>query len=273
MNPYLSSSNQDLMLLAKQLREKYLAAQPFPSIHIPNFFNEAYLTEVLAEFPDLAKSNSIRYHDPLQKKFAGNGEELFGPKTKALMHYLNSEPFLQFINAITGIEEQLHGDAYFSGAGLHEIKPGGLLKVHADFNKHPVTNLDRRVNFIIYLNKDWKEEYGGHFELWDRDMNNCVNKFTPHFNSIAMFSTTSVSYHGHPNELTCPADRSRKSLALYYYSNGRPAEEHVVIPEGHNSIFVKRQGSNEDSKDWENFDKNSRKKSLARRVYHKFFKR
>jgi hypothetical protein len=42
---------------------------------------------------------------------------------------------------------------------------------------------------------------------------------------MAMFSTTDYSYHGHPDPLSCPPDRSRRSLALYYYTNGRPAEE------------------------------------------------
>ena len=36
-----------------------------------------------------------------------------------------------------------------------------------------------------------------------------------------LFNTTSTSFHGHPDPLQCPAERSRKSIALYYYSNGR----------------------------------------------------
>ena len=77
------------------------------------------------------------------------------------------------------------------GAGQHEIKPGGLLKIHADFNKHNISGLDRRLNVLVYLNKDWKEEYGGHFELWDKDMKHCVKKILPTFNTMAIFSTTS----------------------------------------------------------------------------------
>jgi hypothetical protein len=42
---------------------------------------------------------------------------------------------------------------------------------------------------------------------------------------MAIFSTTDFSWHGHPDKLTCPPDRSRKSLALYYYTNGRPDSE------------------------------------------------
>ncbi|MBS1624221.1 MAG: 2OG-Fe(II) oxygenase [Bacteroidetes bacterium] len=157
------------------------------------------------------------------------------------MHFLNSQPFLDFLTELTGIENLLP-DPSLAGGGYHEIKPGGFLKIHSDFNKHPVYKLDRRLNVLIYLNKDWKEEYGGHFELWDTDMTHCVTKIAPLFNTMALFSTTSRSYHGHPNVLTCPPDRSRKSIALYYYTNGRPQHEVEEFLEEHSTIFKARKG-------------------------------
>lgn len=269
MNPYLNSHNQDLLAYAKEHKNKYKNANPFPSIYFEKFFNPDFLSSVVDEFPDLSKGNNIVYNDPLQKKLAGNGEELFGDKTKLLMHFLNSEPFLNFVKELTGIDETLFGDPYFSGAGLHETKKGGLLKVHADFNKHPINGLDRRVNIIVYLNKDWKDEYGGHFELWDEEMIGCVDKFAPNFNSIAMFSTTSKSYHGLPNPLACPDGMSRRSLALYYYSNGRPESESIAFKEGHNSIFVKRRDSEDDASAWTDFERRRLKKTLFAKLYQK----
>jgi hypothetical protein len=118
--------------------------------------------------------------------------------------------------------------------------PGGLLKVHADFNIHHRTNLDRRLNVIVYLNKDWKEEYGGFFELWNENMSEAVVRLLPLFNRMAIFSTTSTSYHGHPDPLTCPEDRSRKSLALYYYTNGRPQNEIINGLETHSTLYKNR---------------------------------
>jgi len=121
------------------------------------------------------------------------------------------------------------------------------LKIHADFNKHPVIKLDRRINALVYLNKEWKEEYGGHFELWDKSMSRCEKKILPKFNTLAIFSTTSYSYHGHPNPLNCPDNRSRKSLALYYYSNGRPKEEVDESLKQHSTIFKSREGHADDN--------------------------
>lgn len=274
MNKFLHSSNQSLTQLASDNAQKYSSAAPFPSISFPNFFNEEFLDEVLAEFPDLSKEDAINFNDPLQKKFAGKGEKSFGPKTRELMYFLNSEPFLNFVNTITGIKETLYGDPYFSGGGLHEIKKGGLLKVHADFNKNPTNGLDRRVNVLVYLNKDWKPEYGGDFELWNGDMSKCETKIAPLFNTLAMFSTTSDSYHGHPDALNCPEDRSRKSLALYYYSNGRPESEEIAFKANHNTLFVPRKDSAEDTTAWtENKERKQQppKISLIKKIYHRIF--
>lgn len=111
------------------------------------------------------------------------------------------------------------------GSGLHQTLPGGLLQVHADFNRHKVTGLHRRVNMFVYLNPEWDEKYGGHLELWPRDLSKCEQRILPTLGRFVVFSTTDFSYHGHPAPLTCPPDRSRRSLALYYYTSTRPSED------------------------------------------------
>ncbi len=220
----------------------YKENPPFPNIFFENFFDNNMLSKVLDEFPDLSGEDVIVHNNPREKKFAGKGEKSFGPETRSLMHFLNSEPFLVFLQHLTGIKEKLIGDPYYGGGGLHEIKQGGLLKIHADFNKNPFTGLDRRINVLVYLNKDWDESFGGQFELWSKDMRTCVKKILPLYNTMAIFSTTDYSYHGHPDPLTCPEDRSRKSLALYYYTNGRPAHEINPNLGEHTTLFKARAG-------------------------------
>jgi hypothetical protein len=84
--------------------------------------------------------------------------------------------------------------------------------------------------------------------LYDKEIKNCTT-VAPLFNRMVIFSTTSDSYHGHPDPLICPPDRSRKSIALYYYTNGRPANENS---ESHNTLFKRRnRGDNIAAlKDW-----------------------
>jgi Rps23 Pro-64 3,4-dihydroxylase Tpa1-like proline 4-hydroxylase len=243
---FLNADIKDLKQLGKDKHEEYVNAQPFPNIVFDNFFNEEMLSTVLNDFPDLSKkADIINYDNHNEKKLAAKGEAHFTDTTKALVHYLNSQPVLEFLQELTGIKETLLPDPYLVGGGYHEIKPGGLLKVHADFNKHEMTMLDRRINLLVYLNKDWEESYGGHFELWDKTMTRSDKKVLPVFNRIAIFSTTDFSYHGHPDKLTCPPDRSRKSIALYYYSNGRPKSE--VSEKAHSTLFVNRAGVTNDT--------------------------
>jgi len=243
------NSKIDLAEFAREKKAEYQGAEPFPNIVFNDILNHDLLESVLAEFPDLANQREVqKYDNHNEKKYGAKGEAVFGPTTRQLMHYLNSQPILEFLQELTGIKETLLPDPYFVGGGCHEIKPGGLLKIHADFNKHERTGLDRRINLLVYLNKDWDESYGGHFELWNSDMTKSMKKVLPLFNTIAIFSTTDLAYHGHPDPLTCPPDRSRKSLALYYYTNGRPAEEINSKIKEHDTIFVGRKGVNDDTR-------------------------
>ena len=239
---FLNISHEALLQLGKEKNKEYVSNAPFPNIYFDDFFNADELKKVLSEFPDLGDKQDIKFENPNEVKLASRGEYRFGPNATELAHFLNSQPFLEFLSNLTGIPNLLP-DPYFEGGGFHQIKPGGYLKIHADFNKHRLTGLDRRLNVLIYLNEDWEESYGGHFELWDTEMKGCVKKILPLFNRMAMFSTTDFSYHGHPDPLTCPPDRSRKSMALYYYTNGRPAEEVVQGKESRiNTKFVAREG-------------------------------
>lgn len=242
---YLNPNIKDIKQLGIDKQNEYLNAEPFPNIVIDNFFNEEILSQVLADFPDLSTKQEVKaYDNHNEKKLEAKGEKYFSDVTKGLVHFLNSQPVLEFLQQLTGIKETLLPDPYLVGGGYHEIKPGGLLKVHADFNKHEMTWLDRRINLLVYLNKDWEESYGGHFELWDKSMTKSYKKVLPIFNRIAIFSTTDFSYHGHPDPLTCPPDRSRKSIALYYYTNGRPKSEISETP--HATLFMGRAGKEDD---------------------------
>jgi Rps23 Pro-64 3,4-dihydroxylase Tpa1-like proline 4-hydroxylase len=151
---------------------------------------------------------------------------------------MNSREIVNFLEKLTGIEG-LIPDPHYAGGGCHELRPGGFLKVHADFNWHGQMRLDRRINLLVYLNNDWQPEYGGNLELWDATMSHKVAEYAPLFNRCVIFNTTDNSYHGNPVPVSCPPDRSRRSLAFYYYTNGRPATE---VSQSHGTLFKNRPG-------------------------------
>jgi Rps23 Pro-64 3,4-dihydroxylase Tpa1-like proline 4-hydroxylase len=234
---------QKLEALAQGKAEEYKANQPYPHIYFDNFLPVDVAEAALRDFPEPKEVDWLAYKDVNQhKKLAFDAVEKLPASLRDILYFLNGRPMLKFLETLTGIQCVLP-DPNYAGGGLHQIRPGGLLEVHADFSYHKGLRLDRRINVLIYLNKDWKEEYGGHFELWDREVKRAEKKILPIFNRCAIFSTTSISFHGHPIPLACPPDRNRKSIATYYYSNGRP-EEDPELTHKHEVAFQQRPGVN-----------------------------
>jgi Rps23 Pro-64 3,4-dihydroxylase Tpa1-like proline 4-hydroxylase len=225
-----------LETLAEEKAEEYKNNKPFPHIYFDNFLPGEAAEAALRDFPGPKQLTWSEFNNANEKKLAFDVVERLPAPDRDVLYFLNSRPMLRFLEVLTGIEGIIP-DPYYSGGGLHQIKRGGKLEVHADYNYHAKLKLDRRINVLIYLNKDWKEEYGGHFELWNGEMTRAEQKILPLFNRCAIFSTTSFSYHGHPTPLACPPDRTRRSFATYYYSNGRPEEE---VSEVHSTLFQHR---------------------------------
>ena len=248
MNELLNEKYSNLDKFIKDNKSNYINANPFPNIVIDDFFNKEFLNDVLNEFPNLSKKqNSDSYENQNEIKFANNLYNDFPRNIKLLFDFLNSDYFVTFLQKITNINEKLIIDEKLNGGGLHEIRKGGLLKIHSDFNRHPILNLDRRLNVLVYLNKDWSEDYGGHLQLWDKEMQKCEKKILPIFNRMVVFSTTDHSNHGHPDPLNCPDKRSRKSVATYYYSDGRPSNEIDKMYIKNTTYFKNRVGHNNET--------------------------
>jgi hypothetical protein len=227
---------QKMREIAAAARERYQSAVPFPHIYFDDFLDPALLDAVLAEFPTPGQIKWQRFDTEKEIKLASSVDANFGTMTRLLLYHLNSITFLDFLSEVTGVPD-LIPDPCFDGGGLHQIRRGGKLGIHADFNNHRRYGLDRRLNVILYLNKNWREEYGGHLEFWDRSMAKCEAKILPVFNRMVIFTTTDFTYHGHPDPLLCPEDWTRKSLALYYFTNGRPAGE---VAGEHTTLFRAR---------------------------------
>ena len=229
---------QKMKRILPEAKKTFAEAKPFPHIHFDDFFEDDVAERVLKEFPEENDINWISYYDGHQKKLANENEENIGLFTRYVLYSLNSSLFLKFLEELTGIG-CLISDPSFRGGGLHNIYRGGKLGIHADFNQHERYRLERRVNLLLYLNKDWREEYRGHIELWNREAKQCVRRYLPTFNRVVIFTTTDYSFHGHPDPLNCPDSMSRKSLALYYYTQGRPEEG---LGDRHSTIFKVRPG-------------------------------
>jgi len=231
--------------LLPELSQQYQSASPYPHIVLDNFLDPEVLDECVTEFNKLNEADGwINYTHYNEKKKGLNKLDQLPETIRQTINELNSPEFLEFLSTLTGIKKLLKDD-YLEGGGVHQSRKGGFLNIHADFTVHPHhANWQRRVNVLVYLNKGWQEDWGGKLELWDTKMKACEQKVTPDFNRAVIFNTDADSYHGHPEPMTCPEDRFRRSFALYYYTQEdkpfRRATHYKARPgEGSKKFLVK----------------------------------
>jgi len=245
MNGYFALDERECAELGRSLSQQYRNASPFPHIVIDDFVEPEVLRSVLRDFPS-SKDKGFFDRDQERLKFQYHPQEVASGAIRSLFAELNSAAFLGLLENLTGIDG-LISDPHYSGGGLHETKRGGHLGIHADFNVHGRLKLERRINLLIYLNEDWPDDYGGELELWDRGMRECVVRVKPVFGRAVIFNTALDSYHGHPEPVRCPADRSRRSIATYYYT---AVEEGLAALPKRTTNFQARPQSR-DRTDWE----------------------
>lgn len=218
--------------LASKLKTQYQKGYPYPYIIFDNFFDNSILEKAHSEIQNYqhwgfdvsqGEMEVNKFNSPWCEENIKD-LETNAPISRFILKYLYSQPVLDFLSELTGIKGLLP-DPTFYGGGIHKINTGGQLAVHADYSYHRFTGLHRRINLLLYMNKDWEKEWGGNLELWSPDMSEQVADVEPFFNRAVVFNITNKALHGHPKPLACPENRSRYSFALYYFTKERPQEE------------------------------------------------
>jgi hypothetical protein len=200
------------------LAAAYRAADPFPHVVLDDFLVGTAAARMADEFPDATGEAWIRYQHVNENKLGRRDRETFGPTLQAAIDELSSSRFIAFLESVTGVGRLL-ADPLLEGGGLHQSGRGGFLNVHADFTVHPHRpRWRRRVNVLVYLNEGWRDEWGGHLELWDSGVTRAVQRISPRQNRVVIFNTDESAFHGHPDPTACPPGHSRKSIALYYFT-------------------------------------------------------
>jgi Rps23 Pro-64 3,4-dihydroxylase Tpa1-like proline 4-hydroxylase len=204
---------------------EFLVAEPFNHVVIDDFWLPEIAEQLHDEFPDYDDSRywAAHYNTALENKKTGNHWDKFPKTTYAAFNYLGSSYFLDNVRSMAN-RPDLNLDFGLHGGGWHAHINGGNLNVHMDYNIHPKLGLQRKINIIVYLTKDWDTAYGGGLELWSHNSETnqpkeCVKKIDLKFNRAVLFDTTQNSWHGLPLPLSCPDDMVRKSLAAYYVGN------------------------------------------------------
>jgi Rps23 Pro-64 3,4-dihydroxylase Tpa1-like proline 4-hydroxylase len=199
-------------------QQLYQNNQPYPHIVIEDFLTASVAKKAMEAFPKVKDEGWIHYVHVNEKKHGLNKLELLPNYIQGVISELNKPEFVAYLSKLTGIDNLIADDS-LEGGGLHQTEKGGYLNIHADFTVHPhKRNWRRRVNLLVYLNENWEEDYKGQLELWSRDMKECVQKISPLLNRCVIFNTDDDSFHGLPDPIACPDTMTRKSIALYYYT-------------------------------------------------------
>jgi hypothetical protein len=226
---------------ADTVRQEFIGAQPFRHICIDNFLEDEFAERLLAEFPTFDRDLSINEGGAAGGKAVNTKIREISPAYEELYSFISSKAFLEFMSQISGIPDLLLDPKMFGG-GTHENRHGQELDPHIDFNYAEDHGLHRRLNLIVYLNKEWKTEWGGAIEIHSNPRQpetNQIRAFAPSFNRAVMFETNEISWHGFPR-IELPEEerhRSRKSISIYLYTKHRPEGE---IAPSHGTFYVQR---------------------------------
>lgn len=226
---------------SSELAQSFAAARPFRHVVMDEFLRPPIIDTLIAEFPSFDPSKAVNELGKVGLKAVVSRMAGIGPGYKALDGLIRDKSFLQLVGEISGIPRLLY-DPDYEGGGTHENLDGQELDVHVDFNFHPARRLHRRLNLILFLNREWREEWGGCLELHQDPWNpgeDSVCKIAPLANRAVLFETTERSWHGF-SRIALPANHShlsRKSVAVYYYTAERPATE---TARSHATVYVPR---------------------------------
>jgi Rps23 Pro-64 3,4-dihydroxylase Tpa1-like proline 4-hydroxylase len=205
------------------LLQQVRRATPFPHFCIDNFLEEAFAEQVEQAFPSFEEAAQIgRMFSAVneKKKIQVTDATKFAKPIAELNRALAAPEFCDLLSAVFEIPRLLP-DEELTGGGIHQTGPRGHLDVHVDFNYIEDRQLHRRLNILIYFNKNWQPAWGGNIELWDKDVKVCHHSLSPIFNRCVVFATSEISYHG-VTAVRCPNDQVRKSFAAYYYTKEMP---------------------------------------------------
>jgi hypothetical protein len=232
--------SQDVIRNSAEHAARFAPRAPFRHVVIDDFLSADFAQSLLDEFPAFERGNARNEAGELGNKSTVERVRELSASYRALDELIKSSNFLDLIGRLTGVDELLYDPFYFGG-GTHENREGQDLDPHVDFNRHPIENWHRRLNLIVYLNPEWEDSWGGSLEIHTdpRSDDNRIELITPLFNRCVIFETTETSWHGF-SRITLPDSRrnlSRRSIALYFYTRDRPAEETAGT---HSTIYVDR---------------------------------
>lgn len=232
-----------LLQESAELHRRFAAAKPFHYVVIDGFLESEFCRQLMNEFPAFDAHRATNERGETGRKAVVSEPACLGPAYARFDRMIRSSEFLELMSRITGIPKLLY-DPEYVGGGTHENLDGQDLDPHVDFNFHPSRQWHRRLNLIVFFNSEWRQDWGGCLEFlsdpWTADGARPAEAVVPLANRAVIFETNEHSWHGF-RRIQLPAEKqdiSRRSIAIYLYTESRPVEETAVA---HGTVYVQRQ--------------------------------
>jgi len=213
------------MQLIKSIREKFndyqgmnntfVGTPPYPMIVLDNFLPIDYANKFKEEcetIPNEHWSDFTRRGSSMKecKKLE------VAPIAFDFVNQMHSALGMEWLEKVTGIKD-LIPDPHLVGAGYSRTYRGHSLKVHTDFNWNDRLKLHRMLSFIIYLNPDWDESWGGGLRFYDFNNEKVIQDVPCVHNRVIIWRYHKRGFHGYPDPLACPVGISRNTFRLFFY--------------------------------------------------------
>jgi Rps23 Pro-64 3,4-dihydroxylase Tpa1-like proline 4-hydroxylase len=231
--------------------DKYQRTLPYPYMVQDSFLKEAFALELQKEILDISSDRWDRYNNPFEQKFTLRDKYAFPENLKKLFEEFTAPSFVKRLSDLVGYPLLLDSTRNFWG--VHTYGPGDKLDIHVDAGFHPTLGFKKQVTLGLYLSYKWKEEYGCALEIWKGD--SCatdeaklierVDRITPLFNRLVLFTCNDYAWHGNPEPATCPEGSRRIFITLSYLSETTTDQNKKM-----KALFIKRpQDPEDDEKD------------------------
>jgi len=222
------------------IKSKPVNTIPFPHQVVKDILPYNVAIEAQREIINIPDEKWDRYDNPFENKYTLRDKDHLPPTVTSIFQYLTSDALLEQLSQAYGIE--MCNDPTKNWWGVHKYDDGDRLDIHVDAGLHPVSKQKKQVTLGIYLSKDWKEENGGHLELWegenavnnDAKLTRCTTKVLPAFNTLISFGCNDYAWHGNPHPINCKNGEKRIFLTISYVS-----EKYDDLNKREKAFFIK----------------------------------
>jgi len=254
----------DWTIRIDSLHKEFINSGSVKYVIIKDFFKEDWANKLHDDFPipGVGDSPWKQLDDPVERRFVlWDCKNI--PSIVNTIEATHTTEFIRHIEEITGTNNLFIDPSYHYSTGLTAMTRNGKLSTHLDVNINRESGVQRRFSLLVYLNKDWKDEYGGALQIGDSP-NTCKDIVAPAWNTAIIVENSKISYHGVPIPLKCPEGEFRKNLVsnyssiplenadIRYRASWFPSPTQILTPKLQNIYKIRnnRPITSDDLKDW-----------------------